>query len=220
MKPEPLAPFPLDGPMTSLMDPGQKPRILCAPFTHRALVAGKGSDLFQEIRMEEAIKNHIPIYRRKGGGCSVLLDPGTIIAAIAFPVPGFGGIQTLFNTCTDWLIRGLNQTTGLNVYPDGISDLVVENRKIGGSCLYRSKGMAYYSASLLVCTDLEQMDRYLHLPPREPAYRRGRTHKNFLTTLSDHLGTITTRQISMSLEKNLNANWSFPGRQRSVRQSA
>lgn len=196
-------PFPLDSPMISSMAPGQDPRVYCAPYTRTALVAGKGSDLSREIRLDQVKRDKIPIYRRKGGGCSVLLDPGNIIVSLTLPVPGFGGIQTIFNACTDWLIRGLNQTTGLTTYPDGISDLVIENQKIGGSCLYRSKGLAYFSASILGTADLNLMNRYLAMPPREPAYRRGRGHREFMTTLSHHLEAIEIAPLSLSLKKNL-----------------
>ncbi|WP_022664801.1 lipoate--protein ligase family protein [Desulfospira joergensenii] len=196
-------PFPLDDPMISFVESGQGPRLFCAPFSHTALVAGKGSDLSREIRLDRAARDEVPVYRRRGGGCTVFLDPETIVVSVAFPVSGFGGIQTLFNACTNWLIRGLNRTTGLVLYTDGVSDLVLENRKIGGSCFYRSKGLAFFSASILGSTNLDLMDEYLPIPPREPVYRRGRNHRDFLTRLSDHLGAINSQELSTGLKNNL-----------------
>ena len=63
----------------------------------------------------------------------------------------------------------------------GISDLAFGDRKVGGTYLYRAKGLVYFSASLLVAHDLEGVERYLRHPPREPDWRRGRPHRDFMS---------------------------------------
>ncbi|HCY85731.1 MAG TPA: hypothetical protein DHV36_11405, partial [Desulfobacteraceae bacterium] len=150
------------------------------PFHREAVVAGRGSRLDREIRLDRVQADGVAVYRRMGGGCSVFLDPGNLIVSIAFPAEGFGGIQTLFDRCSDWLIRGLSDAGVSGVYQDGISDLVIADRKIAGSCFYRAKGLAYYSAAILVTPDLAKMASYLRHPPREPAYRQGRSHAAFV----------------------------------------
>jgi lipoate-protein ligase A len=40
-----------------------------------------------------------------------------------------------------------------------------------------------YSATLLVDPDLDLVERYLAHPPREPEYRRGRPHRDFMGRL-------------------------------------
>jgi lipoate-protein ligase A len=67
----------------------------------------------------------------------------------------------------------------------GVSDLALGDRKLGGSCLRRERGLAHYTTTLLVDPDLALLDRYLQHPPREPDYRAGRTHRDFVTTLRD-----------------------------------
>ncbi len=136
------------------------------------------------------LRTGIPIFRRKGGGCSVFLDPGNLIVSVVFPAKGFLRIQTLFNRASQWLIEGLkkglknaNMTT---LYQDGISDIVINNKKVGGSCFHRAKGIAYFSTSILVSADQHLMQQYLQIPPREPEYRKGRSHTNFTTTLDIH----------------------------------
>ncbi len=66
----------------------------------------------------------------------------------------------------------------------GVSDLTIGEKKIGGSCIYRTKGVLYYSTTLLVDHDPELVDRYLKHPPREPEYRQGRDHRHFMTSLA------------------------------------
>ncbi|HEB84320.1 MAG TPA: hypothetical protein ENI92_04885 [Bacteroidetes bacterium] len=94
----------------------------------------------------------------------------------------------MFDRCTTWLIEGLDRAGVPEVRRAGISDLAIGGRKLAGSAFYRRKNLAYYSASLLVDPDLALIERYLRHPPREPEYRRGRAHRDFLTTLREAAG--------------------------------
>ncbi|MDA3915656.1 MAG: hypothetical protein PF690_01600 [Deltaproteobacteria bacterium] len=191
-----VKPYPLDDLLIDLVEKERIPHYYCSPYTQKAIVAGPGGSLSKEIRLDLAICDLIPIYRRKGGGCSVFLDPGNLVISLAVPVKGYAGIQTVFNKCTDWLIKGLIKTGLKNIYRDGISDLVLNNQKIGGSCFYRSKNLAYYSATLLVSPDLDLMERYLSTPPREPVYRQGRSHRQFVTMVTRHLDGVSIKNFS------------------------
>jgi lipoate-protein ligase A len=66
------------------------------------------------------------------------------------------------------------------------SDLALEDRKIAGACIYRARGLLFYTVSLLVQPQIGLMERYLQHPPREPAYRQGRRHAEFVTSLHEH----------------------------------
>jgi len=44
--------------------------------------------------------------------------------------------------------------------------------------------LLYYSASLLVNAQLSLVERYLRHPPREPKYRDGRSHLEFVANLA------------------------------------
>ncbi|MBT6751092.1 MAG: hypothetical protein HOA72_19385 [Desulfobacula sp.] len=198
-----IKPFTWDDLLIESVTTKNIPKFSCYPFHHTAIVAGYGSNLSKEIRLEKLFMDHIPIYRRQGGGCSVFLDQGCLIVSIAFPARGLSGIRTHFVNCTRWLIKGLTKTGINGIYQDGISDLVIDNHKIGGSCLKRSKGFVYFSASLLVSADLGQMDNYLKYPPREPAYRNGRRHHDFVRNINQYHHEITIQDLAPGLEKNL-----------------
>jgi len=118
----------------------------------------------------------------------VVLDPGNVIVSVAAPMPGVGGVTSVFAACTSWVTEGLAAAGIPGVTGVGVSDLVLDDRKIGGSCIFRTRGLVYYSTTLLVAPDLSLVDRYLPHPPREPEYRRGRTHRDFLGTLPVSLG--------------------------------
>ena len=71
-----------------------------------------------------------------------------------------------------------------DVHREGISDLAVEDRKVGGSCVYRARDLLYCATTLLCDPALGAIERYLRHPPREPEYRRGRKHRDFLGSLA------------------------------------
>ncbi|MFN2436137.1 MAG: hypothetical protein ABR513_03535, partial [Desulfotignum sp.] len=148
-------------------------------------------------------RDKIPVYRRIGGGCTVFLDPGTLIVSMALPAKGFAGIQALFNRCNRDLIQGMKAFGLTGIYQDGISDLVLADRKVGGTSLYRSKNLAYYTASLLVAADLEAMDRYLKHPPREPAYRKHRPHKAFVMRMDQAFPGLDPADLAVGLNRHL-----------------
>ena len=194
--------------LTRVKETGQ-PGFAVYPFAFPAVVAGRGSDLDREIRVSLCRDDQIPVFRRMGGGCAVFLDPGTFIVSMALPAEGFDGIQRLFNFCNNLVIQGCASMGLAGIYQDGVSDLVMGNRKVGGSSFYRSKGMAYYTASLLVSTNLDAMDRYLRHPPREPAYRRHRIHKDFVMRLDQAFPGFIPAELFVGLHHHLSRTAGF-----------
>ena len=173
------------------------------PFSHQAIVVGRSCDIGKEVNAANIIDDGIPVYRRKGGGCAVFLDPGNLIISVVFPAAGFLNIRPLFDRAVNWLILGFERSGIPDLYQDGISDLVFENKKIAGTCFYRAKGIAYFSASILVNADIRLMERYLHLPPRTPAYRNKRAHADFVTTLDACFKPLNLHGLARDLYKNL-----------------
>ena len=153
-------------------------------FEGVAVVLGRGSDPARELHLEAVRDEGVSVLRRPGGGCAVVLDPGNVIVSVALPTRDFRNNQGWFDAITRWFIQGLAATGVTNVTHDGISDLVLDGRKIAGSCIHRTRDVLYYSASLLVRPDIERVTRLLCHPPREPAYRRGRSHAEFMGSLA------------------------------------
>ena len=161
-----------------------EPAVRVSEVSSVTVVMGRASDPAVELNLAACEADGVPVLRRRGGGCSVVLDPGNLIVSVVLPLPGLTGIRPAFNALTQWLIDGLDRIGVPGVEHDGISDLVRHERKVSGSCVYRAKGLFYYSATLLVDPDLAAVSRYLAHPPREPEYRRGRPHDLFMGRLS------------------------------------
>jgi len=65
----------------------------------------------------------------------------------------------------------------------GISDLVWQGRKFSGNSLRCKRSHFLYHGTLLYDFRLEQVERLLGVPPRQPDYRQGRPHEEFVTNL-------------------------------------
>lgn len=201
----PVKDYAFDRDLLTKVKETRQPGVAVYPFAFQAVVAGRGSDLDKEIRLPLCRDDNIPVFRRKGGGCAVFLDPGTLIVSMALPAQGFDGIQRLFNLCNNRVIQGCASMGLKGICQDGISDLVLGNRKVGGASFYRSKGLAYYTAALLVSTDLDAMDRYLFHPPREPAYRRHRVHKEFVMRLDQAFPGLVPATLAPGMKRHLSS---------------
>lgn len=159
------------------------PDVMVYPFHETAVVLGRGSDPELELYVDAIHEDGIAVYRRKGGGCSVVLDPGNVILAFSFSNRKNFSIHQLFALCSKHVIKTLQQCELPKIEQKGISDLAIGNQKIGGACLYLSKQTVLYSITLLVDANIDSIEKYLRYPPREPDYRKGRSHRDFVTTL-------------------------------------
>lgn len=170
------------------------------------VVLGRGSKPERELHLDVCNRDRVPVLRRHGGGCAVVLDRGNVVVSVALAARGIGDNQRHFARLSDWLIAGLDNLGFRGIRQDGISDLIINNRKIAGACMVRKKDLLFYSASLLVKADLSLMERYLRHPPREPEYRKGRRHTDFVTNLSTMFDSVEPESLVASLQQSLRFN--------------
>ena len=65
----------------------------------------------------------------------------------------------------------------------GTSDLALDGRKFSGNSMRCKRRTLLYHGTLLYRFSLEQVPRYLNMPPRQPDYRRQRSHGDFVVNL-------------------------------------
>jgi lipoate-protein ligase A len=133
----------------------------------------------------------------------VFIDAGNLIVSLALPVSGIGESHAHFRCISRWLINGLDKIGFSGIEQSGISDLVLGDRKIAGACIYRSRNLLFYSASILVAPRIDLMERYLKHPPREPLYRHGRKHSQFVGRLLESISDDQIVDIARQLEGQL-----------------
>jgi lipoate-protein ligase A len=72
----------------------------------------------------------------------------------------------------------------------GTSDLAWDGRKVSGNAQQRKARHVLHHGTLLYGFDLPAVARYLNPPEREPPYRAGRPHADFVTNLPTDAATL------------------------------
>lgn len=152
------------------------------------LVLGRGSRVAWEADLESCRADGVPLLRRRGGGCAVVLDPGNVILSAVIPSLDLGSIRNRFTRLSEWVLGGLARIGLPEARRLDVSDLCLGDLKIGGASLYFGRGVAYYSTTLLHSPVVASWARYLPHPPREPGYRQGRAHADFVACLEPRWG--------------------------------
>ena len=121
--------------------------------------------------------------KRVTGGGAVLQAAGVFNYSYAAPDPGRLDIHKVFRQGADLVVGALSRL-GVDASHRGISDVAVGERKISGSAQARKWKAVLLHGTFLVDMDFDLLDAVLRHPVREPDYRLGRAHRDFLTTLS------------------------------------
>lgn len=198
-------PWDLDAGLIAAVQAGGGARVAVYAHPGTAAVLGHGGDPWRETRPDLLRQDGVSLLRRRGGGCAVVLDPGNLICSVVLPLPGLSGITRAFAALGGLVADALADLGLVGVRQAGVSDLALADRKLGGSCIWRTKGILYYSTTLLVDPAWELIDRYLPHPPREPAYRRGRPHREFLTSLREAGVSAAPREVAADLHRRIAA---------------
>jgi lipoate-protein ligase A len=191
------SPYPTGEDVISPKGPGFRAWIPESPL----LVLGNSQDPDTELLSENVRADGVPVHQRKGGGGAVLLTSGCVCVAIRFEKRKDWGIHDYFGAGNGLMTRVLRDAFGIAAEPRGISDLAVGDRKISGSSLYMPRECALFLASVLVNARLADWDRYLRHPSREPGYRGGRKHAEFVVNLAELNPEITPEGLREAVER-------------------
>ncbi len=176
--------FPLDEDLPGLAEGSGRPHLRLWEPPGVAVVLGRGNDEAREVRGPPCRADGVPVLRRLGGGGAVVLAPGCLVASWARPVARPLAVGEHLRDAVALLARALAAVTGLALAARGTGDLCLGDRKAVGSSAFARRGVFLYQGSVLVDLDLGLVSRYLEHPSAEPAYRAGRAHEAFLTTLA------------------------------------
>lgn len=147
-----------------------------------AVVLGAGDRVEQAVDKVACDALGVPVLKRCTGGCAVLQTGGVLNYALAVPAPGHLDLESGFRLGTD-LVGAILASLGVAGQRRGVSDVAVGDRKISGNAQARRWNALLVQGSLLVDLDPGLTGRLLRHPPREPEYRNGRSHGDFITSL-------------------------------------
>jgi len=147
------------------------------------IVLGRSAKAEDDVYLEKCKRDNVPVHRRAGGGGTVVLCRGVIVISVAGRTTLAYHLKEHMNAVNMSVIKTLESLGVENLAIRGISDITIGDKKILGSSLHRKKDLVLYQGSLLVDPPLELVTRYLRHPKKEPDYRRGRLHTDFITSL-------------------------------------
>jgi lipoate-protein ligase A len=157
-----------------------------------SIILGKNLEIEKEIYLH---KNYPPVLRRSSGGGSVVHFPGSFNFGLIVNVdeyPDFKMIHKSYDVILNCLSKSLSEKNGkIKVVPGGISDLCVSTskgqKKISGNSQARKRSWLLHHGTILYNTEnLSGISYYLKHPPKEPDYRKGKSHRDFMINYIPH----------------------------------
>jgi lipoate---protein ligase len=150
-----------------------------------AVVLGSGCKIADDVEADACRADGVPVLRRSSGGGTVLLGKGCLLFSLVLDTTKateLGDVRRSYAAILARVTRSLlPEAAGAEVC--GISDLAIGGRKFSGNAQQRKQRYILHHGTLLYSFDTSVVARYLCLPPRQPEYRGGRPHSQFLTNL-------------------------------------
>jgi lipoate-protein ligase A len=150
------------------------------------VVLGYSRKWQSDINLDYCLKERIPILRRISGGGTVLQGPGCLNFSLLLKTDGAHPLSTIAKA-NEYILkrhqRAIEAATGRKILIRGTSDLTIGEMKFSGNSQRREKDRILFQGSFLVAADFQTIEKTLKVPDRQPSYRRGRPHSEFLINL-------------------------------------
>jgi lipoate-protein ligase A len=148
------------------------------------VVLSRSRDPGREVFLDRCREDGVAVVVRPSGGGAVVLAPGVVAASVVAPAEAHARFpEPYFRRFCGASAAALAACGATGVTIRGVSDLALGERKVAGSSLRLWQGWVLFQLSVLVDVDVSLLERYLRAPSREPRYRRGRCHRDFVITL-------------------------------------
>jgi lipoate-protein ligase A len=145
------------------------------------VVLGASGRRVEEAHLKACQAEGVPVLRRASGGGTVLLGPGCLVYSLVLNYERRPLMRDLSRS--NQLILARTAAALGQGEAAGISDLVLDGMKFCGTAQRRLKHALLFHATILYDFDLERIPRLLQEPKRQPDYRGGRPHLEFVRNL-------------------------------------
>ncbi len=149
------------------------------------VVMGRSSEVKVETRSDACRQEGVPILRRCSGGATIVAGQGCLMFGVVLSIkrnPALRMIDQAHQFVMLHQQRAL-ESIGISTQFQGNCDLTIEDKKFSGNSLRCKRNYLLYHGTLLYDFDLDRVSQYLGTPPRQPDYRRQRSHAEFITNL-------------------------------------
>lgn len=154
-------------------------------FAEHVVIAGRSTRVTHEIDHPFCESRGIQILRRCTGGASIVAGPGCLMYSVILSLardPSLSRIDVAHQFVMGRLLTALRHQNP-EVALQGTCDLTWKNRKFSGNSLRIARQHLLYHGTILYDFDLGLMSKCLRQAPRQPEYRRGRDHPDFLINM-------------------------------------
>lgn len=143
-----------------------------------AVVLGVSRSPEQDVHLPSLHEDRVPLIKRYSGGGTVFIDENSLLVTWIMNSP----ITESAHSLLMWTHK-----IYAPIFPETFAitdnDYTVENKKIGGNAQYIQKNRWVHHTTFLWDMDIHKLNRYLPIPQKQPAYRKQRSHADFLTTI-------------------------------------
>ena len=161
-------------------------------WPHLGVVLGAGGQIAVDVNEAECQADDVPLARRASGGGTVLLGSSCQLYSLVLRYDRRPELRDV--TASYRWIMGQMKTILRAIHPDievaGISDLCILGRKFSGNAQQRKRHYLLHHGTLLYNFDLPAISRYLRMPEKQPEYRQGRSHLEFVGNLPTTADTL------------------------------
>ncbi len=192
------------------------------------VVVGYANKISHEVHRSFCDFSGIPILRRCTGGGTVLQGPGVLNYSLVLRAQ-----EPLHSipAANDFILKrhqtALAAILKAPVEMQGHTDLAIGGLKFCGNAQRRKKHFLLFHGSFLLHLDVDLVEKSLLFPSKEPDYRLGRSHSDFLLNLkvpaglikdalrktwkaTDLLSQLPTEQVTrLAREKYSRTEWNF-----------
>jgi lipoate-protein ligase A len=169
------------------------------------VILGRANNASSSLWLENIINDKVDVYKRPSGGETVILSPNMAVFSAKMKFDKSMSTKQVFSKINSLLIRHLSDLGIHDLNTRGISDISIGSRKIVGSSMYLNKNVIFYHAVLNISEDVSLISKYLKHPTREPDYRMGRSHLEFVTSLQnegyDIDYSIVAQKLTLALQE-------------------
>lgn len=149
------------------------------------IVLGASNNHSDAVIAENVIRDGIPVLKRKSGGQTVMLTPNNVVVSAVVTDDRMSRPLDVFQDFNKLIVRVIEKCGMNGLSARGISDLAINEKKILGSSIYRRKNKLLYHAVINFGEPASTFEKYLKHPSKEPDYRNGRSHSDFVTSLQE-----------------------------------
>ncbi len=173
-------------------------RLWCPPTP--IVVLGRSSKHDLEVNLDFCKSQDIPVIRRCSGGATILTAENCLMYAVVLSYqanPTIRMLDVAHQFVMSKVQRAISQC-GVSTDFQGTCDLTIGNRKVSGNALRCKRNWLVYHGTL-ICEgmDLELISKCLGAPKRQPEYRQGRSHADFLTHIPTQASDLKAALINV-----------------------